>query len=295
MDATTLQPTVRVRWLFVWMACSAVVFIIISLLLPNILSDNIRLISFAALTNATALAWILWWCRRTGITLRQIIGGPPQKRKHWELTGLFIRLIWLDLSILLLLYTLAVFLFPTSITAIDNLPSTGQTEQNIYVIIFNNFILSAFIGPIVEECVFRGILLRRWTYRWNIYVGILLSSIIFGLFHLNVLGSFIFGVVLCLVYIQTQTLWIPIAIHILNNLSLSVMSILPSSSHSADNPLPFTNLWEGLFISLIVVSPFADYSWIYVLDACETSQVETTTIDHAPDQLQSLSRKLRGF
>lgn len=45
------------------------------------------------------------------------------------------------------------------------------------------FMLIAVCTPIVEELFFRGLFLRSAGRRWNLTVGVIVSSIVFGLFH----------------------------------------------------------------------------------------------------------------
>jgi len=45
------------------------------------------------------------------------------------------------------------------------------------------FFLVAICTPIVEELFFRGLFLRAVGRRWNLTVGVIISSLVFGLFH----------------------------------------------------------------------------------------------------------------
>ena len=59
-------------------------------------------------------------------------------------------------------------------------------------------LLIAVCTPIVEELFFRGLFLRALGRRWNLTVGVIVSSIVFGLFHFQgdslAQGLFICGV-----------------------------------------------------------------------------------------------------
>ena len=89
------------------------------------------------------------------------------------------------------------------------------------------FVVAVFVAPVVEEFVFRGILLTRWAAKWGPTVGILLSSAVFGVIHdLDFVGAFTFGVVMSLLYISTRTLVVPMAAHLLNNLFVSGLEAL---------------------------------------------------------------------
>ena len=89
-------------------------------------------------------------------------------------------------------------------------------------------VLTAIAAPIVEETVMRGLILGRVFN--NSYLGVILSSLLFGLLHIPTnIGSWIIyggmGLVLAVVYHKTQKLEYTIAIHFINN-ALGVLRML---------------------------------------------------------------------
>lgn len=81
-------------------------------------------------------------------------------------------------------------------------------------------VLTAIAAPIVEETVMRGLILGRLFN--NSYLGVILSSLLFGLLHIPTnIGSWIIyggmGLVLAVVYHKIQKLEYTIAIHFINN------------------------------------------------------------------------------
>ena len=75
---------------------------------------------------------------------------------------------------------------------------------------------------VVEEVVFRGILFRLITDKWNITVGLTTSSLLFGLAHLGNPGATLWAALAialasdCLfgmAYAYHQTIWVPIGMH----------------------------------------------------------------------------------
>ena len=84
------------------------------------------------------------------------------------------------------------------------------------------FLVAVVIAPVVEEVLFRGILMQRWALRWGTRTGIILSSAVFAVGHVELLGHFVFGVVMCAMYMRTRSLLLPIATHALNNLLASL-------------------------------------------------------------------------
>lgn len=108
--------------------------------------------------------------------------------------------------------------------------STNQaTIENIHM---NPFVLITFtviMAPIVEELVFRGILMGR-VFNPDSIVGLILSSLLFGLAHMpNSIGVWIvyagMGFVLGTVYRKCQKLEYCIMAHMINN-SIAVSMLL---------------------------------------------------------------------
>ena len=75
---------------------------------------------------------------------------------------------------------------------------------------------------VVEEVIFRGILFRLITDKWNIAVGLTTSSLLFGLAHLGTPGATLWaalaialasGWLFGMAYAYHQTIWVPIGMH----------------------------------------------------------------------------------
>lgn len=82
-------------------------------------------------------------------------------------------------------------------------------------------IVVGIIAPISEELIFRGLIQRRIRDYLGTVWAIIISAVIFGIYHGNMV-QFIYatllGVLLALLYEKTQSLWIPIAAHMAANL-----------------------------------------------------------------------------
>ena len=82
------------------------------------------------------------------------------------------------------------------------------------------------IGPIAEELIYRGVLMTTFFKNSPWYGDVLLSAIIFGYIHINFtltpLAFFIYasgGLILALLYRMTKSLYYPILVHILINIT----------------------------------------------------------------------------
>lgn len=74
---------------------------------------------------------------------------------------------------------------------------------------------------VYEEVSFRGYILQNLDADWGVIVGLVVSSILFGLFHglnpnvtwLALFNIFLAGVLLAVCYVVTKKLWLPMAFH----------------------------------------------------------------------------------
>lgn len=79
-----------------------------------------------------------------------------------------------------------------------------------------SFCLMVFIAPIVEEIMYRGVILDCLLFRYTPVVSILISSIIFGLAHLNpwqFIAGLIVGSMSGYLYIKYRNLTLNIILH----------------------------------------------------------------------------------
>jgi membrane protease YdiL (CAAX protease family) len=120
------------------------------------------------------------------------------------------------------------FLFPDFVQVwLIELPPLIKSAQGEFAILANllNLITLVVLAPIIEEFTFRGILLHRWTQKWSMNSAILISSLLFGIVHTDPIGAFVFGVAMCIIYLKTQTLVVPIICHALNNLVIWLIEV----------------------------------------------------------------------
>ncbi|RNF38891.1 CPBP family intramembrane glutamic endopeptidase [Planococcus salinus] len=120
--------------------------------------------------------------------------------------------------------------------------------DNTLYLVLTALILSV-IGPIAEEFIFRGLLLKRLIRKTSMWGGVLISSILFGILHADIVGAFLFGVIASLLYLRTGNLLLPILLHVFNNTIAVLLMFVPpdqpqwlaltDSSDIYANALPF--------------------------------------------------------
>jgi membrane protease YdiL (CAAX protease family) len=75
-------------------------------------------------------------------------------------------------------------------------------------------------APILEELIFRGLILKGLLQRYHAKKAIIWSAVIFGVIHLNpwqFVPAFIIGLFIGWIYWKTQSIWPGIVIHFVNN------------------------------------------------------------------------------
>lgn len=127
------------------------------------------------------------------------------------------------------------------------------------------FAYTVICAPIMEEFVFRKLIVDR-TMRYGQGVAVLLSGLMFGLFHGN-LGQFVYtfglGLFLAFLYVKTGKLKITIALHMLVNLMGGVFSLIMMEAidlnelnrlleSGADNGA-FLSFWMENFAGMIML------------------------------------------
>jgi hypothetical protein len=104
----------------------------------------------------------------------------------------------------------------------------GYGEQESHIPLFGESMSGLVIGgliiilvaPLVEELVFRGYIYQILKKRFDVVWGSVFAALIFSLFHLEfqvILPIFILGLVMNWIFERTQSLWAPIAFHMVNN------------------------------------------------------------------------------
>ena len=127
-----------------------------------------------------------------------------------------------------------------------------------------NYLTIVLVAPVLEEFFARGILLTRWTVKWGAPRAILASSIVFALLHTNFLGAFCFACAMAILYIRTQSLFIPISLHIVNNLTAWIMESLTLDTDapvSYETLAEFQETWMIGLITLVISIPCVILFW----------------------------------
>ncbi len=103
------------------------------------------------------------------------------------------------------------------------LPWVPNVHEETFLMLLDNWWGIATIialGPVVEECLFRGAITRVLLHQYTPQKAIFISAFIFAVLHLNpaqMIPAFFIGIVFGWVYYRTASLKPVIVMHILNN------------------------------------------------------------------------------
>ena len=143
-----------------------------SILANNVLSELVILIP--------AIATILY----CGDRLRVVIPFKRIKISSALLTVLYV----------VMLFPLVTFINSVSMLFVDN-TVVGLSDQILGMPMWQMFLSIGIFGPFVEEVVFRGFFLQSYQRTGRIIASMILSSILFGLMHMN-FNQFAYGAVM---------------------------------------------------------------------------------------------------
>lgn len=105
----------------------------------------------------------------------------------------------------------------------SHLPWIPNIMENVFTELLSTWqgiLIISLIGPIVEELVFRSTVTKQLLQRYSPPKAILLSGMLFGIFHINpaqIVPAFILGLLLAWIYYKTASLIPCLVMHIVNN------------------------------------------------------------------------------
>ncbi len=141
-----------------------------------------------------------------------------QKKLNFKINKniIFVILVGFSISILLNLI-------------IININKLFNINNNLldYKYLIQTIIASCLLGPIIEELLFRGVMFNKIKTFNNLNVSILLTTFIFAFFHDSItqmIYAFIIGYICIKLYVEYDTLLVPIIFHISCNLVVPLLN-----------------------------------------------------------------------
>ncbi|MDN3077081.1 CPBP family intramembrane metalloprotease [Enterococcus faecalis] len=126
----------------------------------------------------------------------------------------------------LFIYIIFIVNFSTFVVGIFH-PAELNTPSNIYDwrLLIGMISSTVILGPIIEELVFRGIILGYLQRSFSKQFAVIISALLFGLVHFDwaqSIHTFIAGIIYGIVYLKYKSIFIPIFIHSITNFLVNV-------------------------------------------------------------------------
>ncbi|HCW52754.1 MAG TPA: hypothetical protein DG753_03230, partial [Clostridium sp.] len=243
---------------------SLIFIYVVTQILALILSEaelfkNISLLTddaWITLSNFVVLIWIMWKVKINSNDIESTFVDFKQKINSKEIFILLSLNILITLSSITLIISIILKLMPNMV---NELLSDTSSDFNVIPFIISS-VMIVLSATILEEIMFRGILLKKIASRGNLKKAIIISSAIFGILHpsLGIISAFITGVILGLLYIKYNNILIPMLLHILHNSVIQLITLISSVYPSTDTEVALStaqiNICLILSIIILVVS-----------------------------------------
>lgn len=169
-------------------------------------------------------------------------------------------------SIYLIFYPLS-FIAPDFVRfwLLEDMLFYTSAQQTDHLVLCNviEIISIVMIAPVVEEIIFRGMILHRWAHKWGLGRAAVLSAFLFCIFHADWVGAFLFSLLMTAVYLRTGSLYACIFFHLVNN---AVVLVFAGIEYAATGTLAEMtlgefqrDLWHGMAATVIFL-----FGWPYL-------------------------------
>ena len=160
------------------------------------------------------------------------------KSQRWKDYGRFefrwpyLAIFFLSFILMFLWVNITTRIFPSTQNGSAIVKEAANLTGISYFI--TRILYGSLIAPIVEELVFRGLLMTALSKFKKYYIDVIISSTLFSLIHVLqygwVLTDFIVyagaGLILCMLFCYTRSIYWSMALHILWNSFLIIVSLL---------------------------------------------------------------------
>jgi len=125
--------------------------------------------------------------------------------------------------------------------------------------LFSSIFTLVVVAAVTEEFLFRGLILRGFLQNYSDRKAIIVSALLFGVFHIlpwQIFGAFVFGAIFAWWFLKTRSLLPCLFGHALNNALPSIVMAIPQLKSSGlvsdgTGPVKFQPLWlDGLGLLL---------------------------------------------
>jgi hypothetical protein len=200
--------------------------------------------------------WVIRRLHQLNVPEHLIVGRLPDNYPWLPTIGIVITILLFSLGSGQLFYYVISQYYPDLVEFLLSQKVFLSSEETVAPFLHNllNLIVLIVVAPIAEELIFRGILFQRWATKWGVTRSLIVSSLLFGILHANIIGLSVFGLMMALLYIKTRTLIVPIACHALNNLAAVGLDYVSRRSDPAETIEVLAQLDAYWWVGLIYIA-----------------------------------------
>ena len=238
----------------------AIHLVVLYVFLQTLIDFPLALYDYQKDTNLLSNPWISFF---SGITITGFIyyyGFRKAKNKFTEVFAIKSFNLLLIIPVIILLPGLQYLVSFLNIEVEKLIPSPPWF-WDLFKKIFENrfgfwgaFAKVAILAPVVEETLFRGIIMHGLMRNYKSWYAILLSAILFSFFHLNpwqMTYTFFLGLFLAWLMVRSRSLFLCIIAHSINNIYALVS--MTSQKEISENILSRFSSSQLVITSLVAI------------------------------------------
>ncbi|GGH83354.1 membrane protease YdiL (CAAX protease family) [Pullulanibacillus pueri] len=156
----------------------------------------------------------------------------------WAIAGIF------------LIYITQVVASVIDVSLLGEPPKSENTEQIMDLVRITPFaaFVVAIVGPILEEIIFRKIIFGWISKKTNVWIGAIISALLFALLHMDkhiiIYGGI--GCTLAFLYVKTKRIIVPIIAHCSLNTFALIMTFTPAIQDLLEKQQQTVHFLRGL-------------------------------------------------
>jgi hypothetical protein len=127
--------------------------------------------------------------------------------------------------------------------------------------IYGAFMKVVIMAPVIEELIFRGVIMHGLMRNYSKFTGVFVSALLFALFHLNPWqfpATFILGLLLGILMLRTRNIYLCILGHAINN-GLVLISI------QNWDEIQKTSFFQSSISNQLIISAFISITALFLI------------------------------
>lgn len=222
--------------------------------------------------------------------------NSKQTFKDVGIRKITIKMLWIAIALGFVLYFLNTFVATTfqsiiSLLGYEKLSSPSKVNLN-YAFLFKEFLLTAILPGICEEFLHRGVMLFGAKKCCNTKTCLIISSLLFGLTHLNINQFFyaaILGFLMGNVALASNSIIPTMIIHFMNNF---LSTYLYYGTHLGFPVARFISTIESLLMSDVITYMITITAGVMILWWLYTILVKSLKKERAKIELNNILKNL---